>query len=235
MIPGADLIRVCPSCGQLVRQRTWASWNTVGGVLWTDGKFEGPMVPKETAVVRCPGCRGMFIVSQAKKVGEVGETRPIVFRDPERQARHREQEELWRSARAAMVLSGVDDWRASLDAGIVRDDSDARYIRIRLWWAYNDPRRRGAKTVVDLQPDELGNLLRLRQLLVVAEPNQRLMSAEILRQLGRFAEAEALLAPPVSDHLANVRGTISELAAARIRVVRQVRPSWCRRPLGQRH
>ena len=88
-----------------------------------------------------------------------------------------------------------------------------RYARIRAWWASNDRRREGGDDTA-LSPRETANLERLAQLLDPAEPNHRLMRAEILRELGRFGRALDELSLPLEEDFAPSAAVIRSLAAA---------------------
>ncbi len=57
MLPGPDLIKKCPHCGKLAKQRTIASGNNLGAQYWTDGWFFAPMLPQTPQLVDCPNCK----------------------------------------------------------------------------------------------------------------------------------------------------------------------------------
>jgi len=69
MTPGPTSIIECPSCGALHQLATAASDNTFGGILWSDGKLEAPMLFNCPELARCVSCRALFWLKSAKTVG----------------------------------------------------------------------------------------------------------------------------------------------------------------------
>ena len=56
------------------------------------------------------------------------------------------------------------------------------------------------------------------------EPNQRILKAEIARELGEFDECLRLLSHPFDERYDHAVGFIKKLAEEKIRVVRQFLP-----------
>jgi hypothetical protein len=176
MLPGPNQILRLPTSGKLVKITTLLSGNTFGAQFWTDGKREAPMLP-DSPWLRChPEGREFFWTDECEEVGEEdawGKTSQYgdvpYAEDPE-----------------------LDDYRRALTSlpGLPREKE--QYLRMRYWWAANDPVRRGEIA----QPTADGyreNLERLISLLDVTAPNSRLMAAEATRQLGDFEQAASLL------------------------------------------
>ena len=72
---------------------------------------------------------------------------------------------------------------------------DEKFIRIRIWWSYNDYFRtgKGKEVPQDMQDLNTKNLIALLKLLDESDQNDLLMKAEILRNLGWFDESKLLL------------------------------------------
>jgi hypothetical protein len=72
---------------------------------------------------------------------------------------------------------------------------EEKFIRIRIWWSYNDYFRNGKEKEItqDMQDLNAKNLLALLKLLDESDQNEFLMKVEILRNLGWFEESKLLL------------------------------------------
>lgn len=181
LIPGPDLIVACPHCGALGRQQTLLSGNTVGAVYWTDGKCEAPMLPDLPAVTRCRSCGGFYWLAEARVEGTL---EPHSGSAPE----------AWRRA-PVVEHPTVPDYPDALSSGVASDRERERYLRVRLWWAINDLIRHEAASEVPPAYREAAedNLRRLFDLLDDQEPEERVMKAEVARELADFQEAVRLL------------------------------------------
>ena len=207
MMPRPVVIRRCSACAQLIRQPTISSGNTFGARSWTDGRRHFPMLPTQPWLVRCPHCSALVWLDEQEAVGEADpwDTEDEIFKD----ALHYETPSLL-------------DHLAKLEEGI-SDAGKVRYIRIRAWWAGNDPRREG-QADTPLSAEETANLRALAALLDESLEDERLMKAEAMRDLGEYEEAHRLLAGPVSDAMTEAAATVESLIAKRIPPVREIDP-----------
>ncbi|MFZ0472369.1 MAG: hypothetical protein WAL94_07125 [Bacteroidales bacterium] len=82
-----------------------------------------------------------------------------------------------------------------------------RYIRMKIWWSYNDYFRNGHQSEITLEMQKLNteNLIALIKILDEAVDNDLLMKAEIFRQLGWFDESKQLLYRMINNDLAWVK------------------------------
>lgn len=71
MIPGPDIVIVCPACGALHRFRSLRSGSSAGAWCWTDGRVVSPMLPDRPRITRCHACGGFFWVYRAEEVGSI--------------------------------------------------------------------------------------------------------------------------------------------------------------------
>ena len=152
------------------------------------------MLPKYPAIVRCPGCNQLSWLEDLQRVGEIS-----VF---ERSDIPLEWE------RAAHVPGlAAEDWLLALESGLARDVQQERYLRIRIWWAFNDSYRTvpaAEHPAVEL-PDKIRtNMERLVAILGTTDSNELLMKAELLRELGDFESAKAVLTGIHSSDVAEV-------------------------------
>jgi hypothetical protein len=91
----------------------------------------------------------------------------------------------------------------------VSDPQKERYVRLQTWWAFNDCRRESQE--LPLSSIEIENLHAFINLLDENEENDRLMKAEVLRELGEFTVAEKLLSMPFGDELKQAAELIRNL------------------------
>lgn len=114
----------------------------------------------------------------------------------------------------------LGEYTAFLHGGIA-DRGKERYVRLRAWWAGNDPRRTSPEAR-PLDSCEVENLRAVIGLLDEAEANDRIMKAEAFRELGEFARAEELLAKEVEEELMKAARIIRELARKGITTVEEM-------------
>lgn len=217
MIPGPDRVIACPNCEALHRVPTLISGNTLGARRWTDGKIVAPMLPKPPAFTRCHACAHFFWLSEARRVGEV----PLV--GPE------SVPEAWRAAPYVREL-GEAEFLEALAAGAAKDREDELNLRTFAWWAANDGLRDLEEASIpeprplpERSPQAAENLDRLVAMLDEADPVERAMKAEALRELGRFEEALRLLASDFPEDYRAVVAFLRGLAERRDPLVRELR------------
>lgn len=208
MLPGPTMVKQCPRCGDLFVELTLASGNTFGAVWWTDGKEEAPMLPDLPRFVGCPYCPALLWLEDLETVGEVD---PFMENGPFSHVAVYRRLEARALARAA-------------DTGACGEDPSRHlYLRVRAWWASND-RFRQTGRARPRSREATQNLVHLFELLDERKSaDQRLMKAEVARELGRFDETERLLASKVPKPYALAADTIRNLARHGNSVVAELR------------
>ena len=224
MLFGPNLI-LKTSSGTLVNIHSLLTGDNFRSHFSTDGKLEAPMLLDEPWLRRVPRTDELFWTSECEEVGkeELGSSSMTGW--------------LWAKLRGRDAASarnyfgvpfartpGIGDYRRALTIGIAATPAKERHIRMRYWWAANDPVRRG-KAPAPLSPEYHENLLRFRTILDTSEPDQRLMAAEVSRQLRDFSAAAVLLDFPFPKKLTNIVDFIGKLAKAGDATVREVPPS----------
>jgi hypothetical protein len=135
-----------------------------------------------------------------------------------------------KQAKSIVRLECADDFIEAL-AALPAADDDGRevYLRRRLWWASSDHQRvRVDGMLVTASPavaaaPALANRLRLLELLE-HDPKAQVERGELLRQLGRFDEAVAVLKAVKPDRYSEVKAVkIERLAAAGIAELRNLK------------
>ena len=195
MRPGPTIIRKCSICSNPIEQPTLASGNTFGATLWTDGKREAPMLPDEPWLVMCPHCHAPLWIDELEELGEVD---PFGETDSEFQNV------------IEYETPSLNDYFAVLERGLASLEKE-HYIRLRTWWAGNDKRRVNVGETLT-KPQEKSNLIALAQLLDESSDNDLVMKAEIMRELGHFEEAKALLIKALGGRMSQVATFIKNLA-----------------------
>ena len=179
------------------------SGNTFGATYWTDGKRDAPSLPDLPRLVKCPHCDAFLWLEDVPKSERKTATEKV---PPYKQL-------------------GIPDMLRALQLSVASTPSRIRYLRIRLWWTANDQYRdiHGSfmnRTVDKGQhphdEDLFVNMDVLSALLSDANPEERIMKAELMREMGKFAQVEQLLAFPFSDHLQRVANRIRALASSGI-------------------
>jgi len=183
------------------------------------------MLPNLHWLAKCPHCQSLlWIDEQAELVeGELDcwricekeqlpEKRPFkktVFGDYEPGIPH-------------CLPPSADDLFIYLDTNIP-DVEKERYLRFRAWWAGNDIRRKGRKRHA-LSDKETRNIEALAELLDESNSNDRIMKAEIMRELGRFDDAVSVLSMLPDKESVEAVTVIKELAQSKDPFVSKITP-----------
>jgi hypothetical protein len=219
MQPGYDRIIACPHCSGLARHHVLASGNTFGARVWTDGKQIAPMLPRPPAVVQCRHCSEVFWLTDGTEVGRLQPWQEEGTRnDP-----------AWSDAQEVEEPDEERYYRA-LEKGVAKDREQMKFLRILAWWRRNDAFRDDTSaesdTEVHLSLECKRNLHALADLLLETDDNECIMKAEVLRELGEFYSAKALLAPMADGEYRTVVQQLQELCAAEDQRVRELRVEW---------
>jgi len=203
---GPTIIRKCSECSRLIKDFTIASANTVGAVCWTDGKCYMPMLPDELWFVKCPHCHTLLWIDEQEEEGEIESLSDSSgpYKDAEQYG-----------------VPELQDYYEELNKDNLGKIKE-QYLRLRAWWAGNDSRRDSSEKQA-LSEKEIENLQALDKLLDPADDEDRLMKAEVKRELGRFEEAEAMLKEPFPSDFAEDVSFLRELIQRREPFVEEMR------------
>jgi hypothetical protein len=197
MLPGPDQIIGCPHCQGLAKYRTWVSGTGFGVVCWTDGKQEnvGMIGPRPPAVVKCRHCAECYWLADADEIGTVApwDGQPV---DP-----------AWRAAQE-VEEPAEEDYDRALQKSLADDRRQERTLRMLAWWRRNDAFRSRPECVTSASEVWRRNLEALAGLLEDGDENDRLLKAEVLRELGQFQPAKELLS---RVHSSEHRGVVRQL------------------------
>lgn len=187
MIPGPNIVYKCPNCGNLLTKGSLMSGNTLGAKIFSDGKRVASMLPEFPNLTKCKKCDTIFWLSKTKEIG-------TFLGDKENSQ--------WKKADTAMFLE-IEDYFNAIIKGIFENKDEELFIRQRIWWSYNDRIREGQEIFND-ESDELRwieNIQKLKTLLDQSDINQRIMLAEINRNLGDFESCIEIIKTIDNDKL----------------------------------
>jgi len=214
------IIRKCSACQGFFEETNYLSGNTFGGRLWTDGSMMARGLPSGDWLVKCPHCEVYLWIDEQENLGEYPDDfypddidpddiengtfilDPDDF-DPElKNAKHYE-------------VPSTEEILSVLEK-VQLPENKERYLRVRFWWLENTMRRylfadRMGDEREPLSERESENIKRLFGLLDRSGEEDRLMMAEIKRELGEFEEAEDLLEGPFPKRLTYAVSTMKDL------------------------
>ena len=187
MLPGPTIIIKCPHCGQHAKRRTLLSGNTFGASLWSDFKQIASMLPDFPQIVLCKKCNKFYWVKDAKEIDRIWYRYRAEYGGKEKQ---------WADIQY-IEFPTIEEYQKSLESGAIRKRSEEKYVRVQLWWLFND-NIRGKYSLINLYPNKMNefnkvNIEKLFHLLDKKSTTELIMKVEILRNLGRFDESWLLL------------------------------------------
>ena len=188
MVLGPNYIYKCPNCGNLLTRGSLVSGNTFGAKIFSDGRRIAPMLPEFPDLIKCKKCDTIFWLSKLKEIGtdESGNKRVSNCENADQAA-----------------FLDIEDYFKALSDNFAEDIQEELFIRKRIWWAYNDRKRDGKIQFVD-ENDEIKwreNCNDLIYLLDQSDINQKIMTAEIHRNLGNFEDCINIIQSIDNDNI----------------------------------
>lgn len=207
MLPGSNMIIQCPHCDNKLKQKTIKSGNTFNAKYWTDGKREAPMLPDSIVVSVCEKCNNYFWVEDAEIIDE---TNP--------------GEEEYSDLEYLQELT-LEQYIDALKKKEIRSEEDTFYLLLQIWWKYNDYFRENnegalSQNVKNKMPSLLNKLLRMFD---ENDDNNLMMKGELLRELGRFAEAGKTLNKITTPEYSQAKQFILELVKDEVSELRELK------------
>ncbi|NTU72720.1 hypothetical protein HGB07_00915 [Candidatus Roizmanbacteria bacterium] len=214
MLPGPTIYRECPSCNKPFTEHSLTSGNTFGAVYWSDGKMDAEMLPEFPAIVKCPDCNNIFWISDATVIGMYDWFRGEDYEEPEE----------WKKAKSVIDLK-IEDYITAIEEKVFSgDDNREEYLRIHLWWLINDLiRYENRQPGLFKQHNDMfrANLKHLDKLLRCKDDDEKLMKAEIARELGEFDLCVNRL-EDVSNARGNVCRQINQFVQCKSQIVQRI-------------
>lgn len=182
MLPGPTHILKCFSCGECFKRGTLLSGNNFGRKHWTDGEFTGSRFYVPPQLVKCPHCDAVLWLQDQRKVNEIPSYLSFLGKDTKAD----------KSLTELPFYKDVDEIDLSKFLAINNLPPDKEIIaRTELWRLGNNKRRTGIDS--PLSDLENKNLLRLVEICSVNDDESVLLKIEMLRELGKFEDAQKLL------------------------------------------
>lgn len=183
MIPGPANILSCPFCGGKKEVMSLISGNTCEATVWSDTRRDYPMLPEVSPIQKCPHCGKYYFVEQAKS----------------------EYSKSDRSYSFELGLLNYEELLASREqmSHLSLTKMQRWILNHQLFMAYNDKFRRNEANVESYptEEDERIYFQTIEDLLdgIEQSSDYDLFHAELLREIGRFDEAKAILLQHESD------------------------------------
>lgn len=192
MISGPDNLYQCMECGHFLKAGSVLSSAGIGEILFSDGKRIHPLLLVAPEITRCRNCGKFLWLNRLKK---------LVSNDWN-DSWHDETKKI-----SQADYLDVYDYLEYLKTSVINDIEEEKIIRLYLWWSFNDRVRKG-EPMFNLQDDEeyyTGNLNRLLQLLNKNDWDERIVIAEIYRNLGDFIKCIEILSAIKNKRLAWIK------------------------------
>lgn len=144
--------------------------------MWSDGKQEAPMLPEFPSITQCPKCKTIFWLGKAKEFGEMD-----VWDEDENSE--------WKDVKKAEFLT-IQQYFTALEKKTYDSQEEELFIRLRIWWSFNDRVRKGNplfKNELE-QTLWLDNVQGLVRMLDHENIDHRIMIAELYRGMGNFTK-----------------------------------------------
>ena len=183
-ITGDYIVYECPYCGAKAHEAELGSYNTFGATFWSDFFRIAPMAPSQDVVSRCWKCKKAFCKWSAKS--------STVSQEFITSNRMDNPHITWTGDYSVVKEALVAEMRKA-------DPDNELDLRMRLLWAANHKDRKAfveqrsdKKIIVKEVPaaERKENLQRLSSMTNMPST----LKVEILREMGNFKEAKAVLA-----------------------------------------
>lgn len=170
MILGNNKYYECPNCSNILAKGSLISGNTFGAQLFSDGKQIAPMLPEFPSITKCPKCSSIFWLKD-----EIEDKEFENFDDA--------------------TFLNIFEYYAVLEHENYNSPDEELFIRERIWWLFNDRVRSGKDLFISEAEKTIWkeNIDRLILMLEYEDLNQRIMIAELNRNLGNFRECKDIL------------------------------------------
>ena len=207
MLPGPNIVRECHSCHEYFIQASILSGNTFGAKFWPDGKMEAPMMPNAPAYVGCPHCKTSFWIEDTKEVGQYkwGEKNTNTFANAISYIEPSDE----------IYLQGLKDSNLTKDREI--------YLRANLMRLYNDVNR-DQKTQKPSTEAQKNNWTKLIEILEAESTEDKLLKAEVYREMGDFNQAKKTLQGEFDEDYMQSLDVLDKLIEARDHRVMCINP-----------
>lgn len=174
---GPTEIYTCPNCYNTITNPSLASSNTFGSQHYSDAKVVYPNMPEFPDLTKCKKCNTFLWLSDLRNTNNYTTTFSPIFKQEK--------------ADKAEFLT-VIDYNKLLETDFIKDKL---VIRNAIWWSFNDRLR--ANKPLFLNENEkyfwTANCENMKQLLDINDDGQKILVAELERNLGNFNSCKQLI------------------------------------------
>lgn len=205
-------VKKCPKCNTLFKAHLGAEMNFDDSMTWTDGQVIGPKFVKDEAILCCPSCKSSYWLKDIETVDEFDDDLDFLA-EAEGKGRY------WKTPLG--FRPQVQDLLKLLNLGIP-DKEDELYVRVSLLHLLNDQRRDGFGP--ELGEIERSNLEMLAKIIEPKSIGRIILLGEVYRELGRFDDAERLMAMacPRNDNWVMYIGYLASIHDRKVRAYSDV-------------
>lgn len=212
----------CPKCYNLIKRRSLISANTFNAIIYSDGKIFASMFRTSPVVTKCFYCNTIIWFHKLKPIGLLPLRRKDPSEYVYKFRFQYWREELYLldtnvnldnvSYLQSAVPLDIEDYFRILNERLYENRDEELFIRREIWWQYNDRirdreildkyglvksdfKKNNFKLFAD-ENDEARwkeNCLRLISLFNPSDLKQRMLIAELKRNLGEFDECVSIL------------------------------------------
>ena len=168
---GPKLIYQCPNCGKIIGYRSLFSVNDFGATSYSDGRTRGIMYADSPEIVKCKKCKTFFWLKKENQIGEYG---PLTINSK------------WEKAPEAESLT-KNEYIEALNLKAYKNKDQERYVRCNLWRALNYSMGENEKAIYE------SNCKKLIKLYNMEDIDEKLLIAELYRNIGNFSESMTIL------------------------------------------
>jgi len=212
---GPDYIYECPACSSFLRTGSSLSGNTIGAKIYSDGKIVAPMAPAYPNLTKCKNCDTILWLSDMKAIGTCAwggrcekkewESAPsayflefndlLRFLELDAVKSNKEKEKYVR----IRILWSFNDNMRHIEGEIILDSllaSLGKTGKEKSDQKMETEKRIRNEKEVFIQKNKVSweqNCQRLLELLDTKDVDQKIMAAELYRNLGRFDACMKLL------------------------------------------
>jgi len=199
---GPNLIYKCPKCEALILNESIASGNNFDAKIFSDTKSISLMLAEFPIITKCIKCDTIFWLSKMEPIKKIpwgyNYKKPSEYQE-------------------AIFLT-IEDYFRALENGLAENQQDEKYIRMQIWWAYNDRIRindftiflpetiainKNNKLFTD-NNDEMKWRENCEKLISILDPSiedEKIMIAELYRNLGDFEKCKSIILDIDNDEI----------------------------------
>lgn len=195
MLLGSTLVYRCPSCIHFHLHPIVLSANGIGAKYFSDGRVEGPGLPRVPKLTACNKCSHIFWLDEKDKYDEFEDDYFDDESEVKKKSEYYFENYEWTSFPDSFTL------KRSIQEEVFRNVQDEKYLRTWYYWKANE--EISDPSVYD-EPFWRENAHRLVDIIDHASQKQLLLVSELYRNMGEFEKSldvlDLVTDPKLSQH-----------------------------------